>query len=329
MNNKILDGLSSLNLCYDILVIGESGVGKTSLVQRYVNGVFSESEYDSSERLFIKYVENTTLASVSSINSTNGPGHNVSILDSLPLVDTYGSSRRQQVRNARTIMYVFSLTDRESFEALEYLVGTVKTFCDDDVPPFVIVATHCDAFDHYQVESSEGMELAQRSGALGYFETSASADIKVSEAFAPLVDLALELRQNGDHLEPALVAAKMPESDSLTDSTLGESNSNSSSSKDSRQQRTHGSEKKQHSNQHDSQAAPNSSSSKTQIKSTSTHVEKPQTVFDPAASESSISTGPQPASASIKHNRQRSSLSNTEKPSDLSTKEKSGCCIIV
>lgn len=147
--------------------------------------------------MFVKYVENP-VSSVTSAHSSGPAPNEITILDSLPLVDAYGSSRKQQVRNARTIMYVFSITNRESFEALEYLIGTVDSFCDGNPPPFVIVATNTDNYDHCQVDPSEGFDLSARTGSLGFFETCAPFGMNVPEAFALLIDQALEIRNMSD-----------------------------------------------------------------------------------------------------------------------------------
>lgn len=193
--NRVLDGLSSLNTQYDILVMGESGVGKTSLVQRYVNGVFNEGPHEQAEQLYVKAIENdhgNTVASTSSHNALS----EVSILDSSPLADVYGASRKQQVKNASTIMFVYAMDDRQSFEALEYLIGTLRTLCDGDLPPFVVVAAKLDMFNYCQVWYDEGEAMANRLGAIGFFLVSTLSDIHVNDCFAPLVDVALEAKEN-------------------------------------------------------------------------------------------------------------------------------------
>lgn len=194
--NRVLDGLSSLNSQYDILVMGESGVGKTSLVQRYVNGTFSEGPHDQSEQLYIKAVDNEKAETIASTSSHNSSLTEISILDSSPLADVYGASRKQQVKNTSTILFVYAMDNRESFEALEYLIGTVKTLCDGELPPFVVAAAKHDMYEYCQVWYDDGEAMANRLGAIGFFLVSALSDIHVNDTFAPLVEAALEARNN-------------------------------------------------------------------------------------------------------------------------------------
>ncbi|PSK39719.1 hypothetical protein C7M61_001524 [Candidozyma pseudohaemuli] len=194
--NRILDGLSSLNTQYDILVMGETGVGKTSLVQRYVNGTFSEAPHDQAEQLYVKAVENELAETIVSSSSHNSLITEISILDSSPLADVYGASRKQQVKNTSTILFVYAMDDRQSFEALEYLIGTVKTFCDGELPPFVVVAAKLDMYETCQVWYDDGEAMANRFGASGFFLVSSLADINVNDCFVPLVEAALDAREN-------------------------------------------------------------------------------------------------------------------------------------
>lgn len=194
--NRVLDGLSSLNSHYDILVMGESGVGKTSLVQRYVNGVFNEGPHEQAEQLYVKAIGNDPGSTVASSSSNNTSMNEISILDSSPLADVYGASRKQQVKNASTIMFVYAMDDRQSFEALEYLIGTLNTLCDGELPPFVVVAAKLDMYNYCQVWYDEGEAMANRLGAIGFFLVSTLSDIHVNECFAPLVEVALEAREN-------------------------------------------------------------------------------------------------------------------------------------
>lgn len=199
--NRVLDGLSSLNTQYDILVMGESGVGKTSLVHRYVYGTFSEGPHDQAEQLYIKALDNENAETIGSASSRNSSLNEISILDSSPLADTYGASRKQQIKNASSILFVYAMDDKKSFEALEYLIDTARTLCDGELPPFLIVASKLDRFDDYQVSWEEGEALADQLDAIGFYVVSALADSNVGECFAPLVEAALEMKSNRGRFE--------------------------------------------------------------------------------------------------------------------------------
>jgi small GTP-binding protein len=107
------------------------------------------------------------------------------------VIDTAGLSdfqaiREMQIRDGKTFILCFSITDRESFNA-------VRTFYDQLVeekgydPCVVLVGTKCDL--PRQIEKSEARDLARQLG-INYFETSAKEAINVDTLFAFMANMA-------------------------------------------------------------------------------------------------------------------------------------------
>lgn len=194
--SRIRGGISTLSSQYDILVIGSDKVGKTSLIHRYMYGTFQEQDHIQVEELYVKVVDSQPLGAKSTSSSVASSSSSVfkeiSILDTGSFADTYATSRKQQVRNTLTMLFVYAVDDRDSFEALEYLINTIHSFTT--LPPFVVAALKLDKFEDAQVMFEEGQELAERFGALDFQEASAHDDYHVKEVFAPLVERALELQ---------------------------------------------------------------------------------------------------------------------------------------
>ncbi|QRG38275.1 hypothetical protein FDK38_002677 [Candidozyma auris] len=324
--NRVLDGLSSLNSQYDILVMGESGVGKTSLVQRYVNGTFSEGPHEQSEQLYVKAIDHETAEIVSTASSHNSDITEISILDSSSLADVYGASRMQQVKNTSTILFVYAMDDRESFEALEYLIGTVKTLCDGELPPFVIAAAKEDRYEYCQVWYDDGEAMAKRVGAIGFFSVSALSDTNVNKCFVPLVDAALEAREHRalhNHIEVQSVAEVLSTSasSSFVDSTPEKTfNFRRPSKIPSSLSNSHGREPSTSPNY------PVLESFASDFPEIPESITGAETVNSPTAREPSSNKEHSQTTSSVSTGSIRSQSRTISKPKEK--KEKSGCCII-
>lgn len=161
-----------------ILTIGDSGVGKTCLLLRYVDDRFSSS--------FI---------------STIGIDFKVKILDiednkvRVQLWDTAGQERFRTIttsyfRGAHGVALCFDLTDAKSFTAVTSWISQIKENADDSVV-VVLVANKVDVEDKRQVSKEEAQALAAKHGVTLYF-TSAKQDIGVKDAFEGLARACLK-----------------------------------------------------------------------------------------------------------------------------------------
>lgn len=227
--HRVVDGIAAINAPYDILLIGETGVGKTSLVYKYVGQPASYANHSQSDELHYTQVNTENLLRTGSgneqasnlDNSTNGLNsatnnlrtstntdyssesstlslgsqyQALSIFDSAPLSE-YSSRKVQQILNAQTVLFVYSVSDRESFEALEYNIEMVRNMRNNSLPPFVVAGLKLDMYHGYQVLHQEGEELAARYGALAFLEVSSQESKNVDNVFSPLVDSVMAMRR--------------------------------------------------------------------------------------------------------------------------------------
>ena len=97
-----------------LILLGDSGVGKSSIIQRYSEDIFDEnlgSTYDSNfveKKLRIK-------------------GHNIN----LELWDTAGQEQYRSatqifVKNSKIILLVYDVTNKKTFESLNYWYDFIK-----------------------------------------------------------------------------------------------------------------------------------------------------------------------------------------------------------
>ncbi|GEQ67047.1 hypothetical protein JCM33374_g710 [Metschnikowia sp. JCM 33374] len=189
----IVDGIATMNSQFDILLIGQRGVGKSTLLRKYVMGTHDEPNFESSDCLVYKSVEMPCRCGSRPLDST--ANKQISILDSSAGVDTLLTHNAHQVNNAQTIVFAYSAASSESFESLEYTINCIESV-RGILPPCVIVSLKPDFGDMGQVSANQGKELAESCGALSFMEAYLYDDGSVDAVFAPLVDVVLRREEH-------------------------------------------------------------------------------------------------------------------------------------
>ncbi|XP_065196243.1 ras-related protein Rab-3-like [Sycon ciliatum] len=173
---------------FKLLIVGNSGVGKTALLFRYVDNSFSEA--------FI-----STVGIDFKVKTVVRQGKKIK----LQIWDTAGQERYKAItsayfRGAMGFLLVFDIMNRESFDS-------VRNWCSDITSSswthaqMVLVGNKKDLAEigARQVSKSEAESLAEELR-IQYFETSAKENIDVSEAFTSLVDSVLDkMLESLDH----------------------------------------------------------------------------------------------------------------------------------
>jgi Ras-related protein Rab-8A len=152
-----------------LLMIGDSGVGKTCLLLRYSNDSFSPT--------FI-----TTIGIDFKIK-------NIEIEDKrikLQIWDTAGQERFRTIttsyfRGAQGIVRVYDVTDRRSFESIRNWISQIQQHADIHVNK-ILVGNKSDMFDEKVVSSNEGQKLADEFG-MELWEASAKNNVNVEKCF--------------------------------------------------------------------------------------------------------------------------------------------------
>ncbi|VEU21131.1 DEKNAAC102103 [Brettanomyces naardenensis] len=112
-----------------IVLVGESSVGKSSIVQRFQNNTFSEGR---SSTIGAAFISKKILREASSSSSPSGG----TSLINMQIWDTAGQERFHNLtplyyRNANVAMVIFDLTDSSSFQKAEYWISELKEYMDD------------------------------------------------------------------------------------------------------------------------------------------------------------------------------------------------------
>ena len=167
-----------------LLVIGDSSVGKTSLITRYTNGTFKE-EY---------------LATVGlDYYSKNEEFNNQTI--QVKLWDTAGQERfkaltQNYFRNAEGVLLAFDVTNEESFNNLKDWISSIKINMEakNIFLPLIVVGNKIDMENDREITKEEAEKFASENK-YKYFETSAKTGEGVDEAVKELINLVLNQNQ--------------------------------------------------------------------------------------------------------------------------------------
>jgi Ras-related protein Rab-8A len=152
-----------------LLMIGDSGVGKTCLLLRYANDSFSPT--------FI-----TTIGIDFKIKNIEIDQKRVK----LQIWDTAGQERFRTIttsyfRGAQGIVLVYDVTDRRSFESIRNWINQIQQHADVHVNK-ILVGNKCDMLDEKVVSTEEGKKLAEEFNMM-FWETSAKNDVNVEQSF--------------------------------------------------------------------------------------------------------------------------------------------------
>ncbi|KAL5247255.1 hypothetical protein ACHWQZ_G019202 [Mnemiopsis leidyi] len=155
---------------FKICVLGDSGVGKTCIIRRFVSNSFSETEGAS---VGAAYTEKSV--------DVDGVSHKLQIWD-LAGQEHFRSLAPIYYRGAAAAILVFDLTYKNSFKSIENWL----TELERNGPEGILLALVGNKADYQEeireVFRNEIEEFARKHG-LAYFETSAKLGSNVQEAF--------------------------------------------------------------------------------------------------------------------------------------------------
>ena len=164
---------------FKILTIGESQVGKTSILRRYVDN---------------KYIKHHL--------STIGIDYRtkmVKVLDKevkLKIWDTAGQERyhhitSQMYKGAHGVMLVFDVTDDNSFEKIKDWMEDINSNISKNEISIILIGNKCDLVEERVIDEERAKNLASELD-IKYYETSALNGKGIEEAFEGLVKLILK-----------------------------------------------------------------------------------------------------------------------------------------
>ena len=157
---------------FKLLLIGDSGVGKSCLLLRFADDTYTES-----------YI--STIGVDFKIRTIELDGKTIK----LQIWDTAGQERFRTIttsyfRGAQGIVLVYDVTDRRSFESIRNWISQIQQHADVHVNK-ILLGNKCDMLDEKVVSTEEGQKLATEFG-MEFWETSAKNDVNVEQSFSDI-----------------------------------------------------------------------------------------------------------------------------------------------
>ena len=177
------------NYTLKILVVGESSVGKTNIIQRYVDSNYT----------FLNGIKATVGVGFS--NKTYKINQDVV---KMVIWDTAGQERYRSITRAyykgsQGVLIVYDITNKASFDKIESWLSEVKESASNDIK-YILVGNKCDLNEIRKVSLEEAKEKAKTLNC-PLIETSVLNNTNVEKAFKDIliqvyIDLKLKMKKS-------------------------------------------------------------------------------------------------------------------------------------
>ena len=167
-----------------LLIIGDSSVGKTSLITRYANGTFKE-----------EYLATVGLDYFTKVEEINNQTIQVKLWDTAGQ-ERFKSLTQNYFRNAQGVLLTFDVTNTESFDNLKDWINSIKKNMEGNnvFIPLIIIGNKIDMEDSREIQKEDAQKFATENK-YKYFETSAKTGEGVDDAIRDLVIQVLSSKQ--------------------------------------------------------------------------------------------------------------------------------------
>ena len=146
-----------------ITFLGESGVGKTNLINVYTDKNFNPNEFTTSDTN--QCFKTLKIGDISL---------NISLWDTIGQ-ERYRSITKSFIKGSNIIVFVYDITRRVTFLELNYWISAVNVEINAEEVIFGVVGNKIDLFDNCEVPKKEGGKYATKINAQ-FYETSAKDD---------------------------------------------------------------------------------------------------------------------------------------------------------
>ena len=182
IKRKIKQDPSDKSQKIGLLVLGESTIGKSCLIERYVNKMFKENYIVTiGMDIRLKSLDINNIDVLLTINDTAGQ-------------ERFRSLTKSVYKKADGILLGFDLTKPKTFEQVNYWIEQIEENKSKDYPlSLVLFGNKCDMKEEIQVNPDD-IEKVKQKYKIKYFETSAKDGTNVQNIFEYLAKLVLKSR---------------------------------------------------------------------------------------------------------------------------------------
>ena len=172
------------SMIFKIILTGDSGVGKTNILSRYVNDTFSDST---------KSTVGVELGC--KIEEINNSKVKIQIWDTAGQ-ERYKSITKTYYKGAKGALIIYDISRKESFINVDKWIDDLKESGEEDVC-ILLIGNKCDLDNIRQVSTDEVSKKAQQYK-IGFCETSAKNAKNIDYAFQTLIKQIAEKMPNNE-----------------------------------------------------------------------------------------------------------------------------------
>ena len=176
---------------FKVVLVGESGVGKTSIITQFIDQTFQEDQQSTTGGTF----------STKSVICDGGKILKFEIWDTAGQ-ERYRSLTTMFYKDANAAVMVYDVTRAESFEELKnYWAGQIKESSPDNII-LVIAANKSDLIEHEKVDEGEARNFAKELNAI-FISTSAKSSEGINSLFEEIAkkytgSTNIKIKEEGD-----------------------------------------------------------------------------------------------------------------------------------
>lgn len=168
-----------------IITLGNSGVGKTSFVMRYIGNIYDDYQLSTNGfEIQTKHVKR------------NGKIYQIDFYDTAGQ-ETYKSIASSFIKNANGIILMYDISNKKSFDEINEWMNDIINIKGADFP-IILIGNKCD-LENREVEFEEGENFANENG-LKFMETSNKNNTNIEEAGKEIINMILDKKEKEEKL---------------------------------------------------------------------------------------------------------------------------------
>ncbi|XP_042799445.1 ras-related protein Rab-15 isoform X1 [Panthera tigris] len=185
------------DVLFRLLLIGDSGVGKTCLLCRFTDNEFHSSHISTivsscpaepgthSSRTYRETSVDFKMKTI----EVDGIKVRIQIWDTAGQ-ERYQTITKQYYRRAQGIFLVYDISSERSYQHIMKWVSDVDEYAPEGVQK-ILIGNKADEEQKRQVGREQGQQLAKEYG-MDFYETSACTNLNIKESFTRLTELVLQ-----------------------------------------------------------------------------------------------------------------------------------------
>ncbi|KAI6202925.1 Rab-10 [Aphelenchoides besseyi] len=203
------------DLLFKLLLIGDSGVGKTCILYRFSDDAFNTTFISTIGLLLKRILEVVEACDFQVLTSKSRPLSSEAKKIKLQIWDTAGQERFHTIttsyyRGAMGIMLVYDITNAKSFDNIAKWLRNIDEHASEEVVK-MLLGNKCDMTDRRVVSKECGERIAD-DHQIRFLETSAKANINIDRAFYDLAEAILNNTPNQQSADPHSIRPQVQES---------------------------------------------------------------------------------------------------------------------